>query len=212
MKKIIYILFFLSYILSFAQEKTVYGVVRDYYGELILGANVKIEGTTRGTSTDFDGSYKIKAKKNEYLVFSSIGTKSQRIIADKTEINVELKDDGKISEIEIPRIYKYRQKIYESITIDDIKYGGTPKYDFKKSAKKNEFIIYVIELTNYDFKKEDLEFQNKYNVKYSLIGNHEIDYLIKFNKLTFKHLKKKYKKNWLTEIRKDAVGIEKFVK
>ena len=34
------------------------------------------------------------------------------------------------------------------------------------------------------------------------------DYLKKYNKLTFKHLKKRYKKSWLLEIRKDAVGLK----
>jgi hypothetical protein len=42
-----------------------------------------------------------------------------------------------------------------------------------------------------------------------LIGSYKNDYLKKYNKLTFKHLKKKYKKTWLTEIRKDAVGLKK---
>ncbi|TAF09450.1 MAG: hypothetical protein EAZ75_07935 [Flavobacteriia bacterium] len=57
---------------------------------------------------------------------------------------------------------------------------------------------------------EDLEFEQRYNVKYSLMGSYQNDYLKKYNKLTFKHLKKKYKKSWLTEIRKDAIGLDNF--
>ena len=71
------------------------------------------------------------------------------------------------------------------------------------------FIIFVSGLTSYDFNKEDIAFQQKYNVKYSLIGSYKIDFLTKYNKLTFEHLKKKYKKSWLAEIRKDAVGLKK---
>jgi CarboxypepD_reg-like domain len=197
------------------KDRIVYGIVKDSIGDIIIGSNIIVEGTTRGTSTDFDGSYSIQAKKNEYIVFSFIGKKSQRIIADKTEINVELKSDGIILKEVLPyEPRKPRKKenwVTLPIKLKDLKYAGTPKYDFQKATKNNIFIIFVSKLTIYDFNKEDLEFQKKYNVKYSLIGNHKIDYLTKYNKLSFKHLKKKFKKAWLTEIRKDAVGLDTFL-
>lgn len=46
---------------SFAQEKTVSGVVSDASGP-IPGANVVVKGTKNGVQTDFDGKYAIKAK------------------------------------------------------------------------------------------------------------------------------------------------------
>ena len=63
---------------SFAQEKTVTGLVSDELGP-IAGANVVVEGTTRGTTTDFDGKYTIKAKQGEVLVFSFTGKKTSRV-------------------------------------------------------------------------------------------------------------------------------------
>jgi hypothetical protein len=54
---------------SFAQEKTVTGVVSDKTGP-IPGANVVVKGTTRSTQTDFDGKYSIKAKAGEVLLIS----------------------------------------------------------------------------------------------------------------------------------------------
>jgi TonB-linked SusC/RagA family outer membrane protein len=57
---------------SFAQEKTVTGVVTDAVGPL-PSANVVVKGTTRGTQTDFDGKYTIKAKAGEVLEISFAG-------------------------------------------------------------------------------------------------------------------------------------------
>ena len=78
---------------SFAQEKTVTGVVSDELGP-IAGANVVVEGTTRGTTTDFDGNYTIKAKQGEVLVISYTGKKTTKItVAAANSYNVSLKDD-----------------------------------------------------------------------------------------------------------------------
>ena len=81
-------------IIAFAQEKTITGIVSDKLGPL-PGANVVVKGTTRGTQTDFDGKYSIKAKEGETLDFSYIGMKSKQVkIAKKTTINVQLDEDG----------------------------------------------------------------------------------------------------------------------
>ena len=49
---------------SFAQEKTVTGTVSDAQGPLV-GANVLVNGTKTGASTDFDGKFAIKAKSGD---------------------------------------------------------------------------------------------------------------------------------------------------
>lgn len=87
---------------SFAQEKTVTGVVSDELGP-IAGANVVVEGTTRGTTTDFDGNYTIKAKKGEVLVISYTGKLTVKVaVAAANSYNVSLKDDLKqLAEVEI---------------------------------------------------------------------------------------------------------------
>ena len=83
---------------SFAQEKTVTGVVSDELGP-IAGANVVVEGTTRGTTTDFDGNYTIKAKQGEVLVISYTGKKTTKItVAAANSYNVSLKDDVLVGE------------------------------------------------------------------------------------------------------------------
>ncbi len=81
---------------SFAQEKTVTGVVSDAGGTL-PGVNVLVKGTTRGVSTDIDGRYAIKASAGEILVFSFIGLKDQeKKVGASNSISVVLTPDAKV--------------------------------------------------------------------------------------------------------------------
>lgn len=84
---------------SLAQEKTITGVVSDNLGPL-PGANVTVKTTTRGTQTDFDGKYTIKASKGETLVFSFVGYSSKSItIGNNNTINVKLKSAQTLQEV-----------------------------------------------------------------------------------------------------------------
>ena len=86
-------------IVAFAQEKTITGIVSDNLGPL-PGANVNVKGTTRGTQTDFDGKYSIKAKEGETLVFSFTGYNSKSVkITKATTINVVLDGAVTLSEV-----------------------------------------------------------------------------------------------------------------
>lgn len=214
MKKLLYLSFLFLTVLAFGQEKTVFGkVVSLENGEPLPGATVIIKNTTKGTNTDFDGNYSITANLNDTLVFKYIVYKTQEIIADKEEINV-IMEEGENPKIELGPPYRPQRPISIPIriTAKDIKNADNPKYMFRKNAKSNMFIVFVSELTSYDFSKEELEFQGKYNIKYSLIGNYSVEYLEKNNKLTFKHLNKKYNTDWQNEIRKDAIGLDEFLK
>jgi hypothetical protein len=213
MKKLKIIIFLTLFSeLTFGQEIGVSGKITDgKTGEPIPGVSVIIGKTLKGSQTDFEGNYSIIAKTNDTLVYSFVGMKTQKIKADKEKINLQLLESETLKEIVVPPIEPKIKRLETTtiVTKKDIENADNPKYNFKRNAKINVFVIYVSELTSYNFNKEDLEFQQKYNVKYSLIGSYKIDYLTKHNNLTFKHLKKKYKKTWLTEIRKDAVGLEK---
>ena len=80
---------------SFAQEKTITGVVSDASGPL-PGVNVVVKGTTKGVSTGFDGSYSIKAKEGETLVYSFMGMRDvSKIVGASNVINTVLQDDSK---------------------------------------------------------------------------------------------------------------------
>jgi TonB-linked SusC/RagA family outer membrane protein len=84
---------------SFAQEKTVSGVVSDKTGPL-PGANIVVKGTTRTAQTDFDGKYSIKAKQGEVLVFTFTGYDNTTITVGASNIvNIKLQDGVKLDEV-----------------------------------------------------------------------------------------------------------------
>jgi TonB-linked SusC/RagA family outer membrane protein len=84
---------------SFAQEKTVTGVVSDATGTL-PGANVVVKGTTRGTQTDVDGKYSISAKAGEVLVFSFVGmTDVSMTVGASNTISVKLEQGVQLIEV-----------------------------------------------------------------------------------------------------------------
>lgn len=64
--------------ISFAQDRTITGTVTDDQGIPLPGVNINVENTNRGTQTDFDGNYSIKASQGDVLVFSFIGMKTAR--------------------------------------------------------------------------------------------------------------------------------------
>ena len=84
---------------SFAQEKTVSGVVSDASGP-IPGANVVVRGTKNGVQTDFDGKYAIKAKVGDVLVITFVGMQdaTAKVGASNT-INVKLQGGNTLDEV-----------------------------------------------------------------------------------------------------------------
>ena len=89
-KWILTLLIALSMQFSFAQEKTVSGVVSDQTGP-IPGVNVVVKGTSNGVQTDFDGKYAIKAKTGDVLVFSFIGMNNSNVtVGASNTVNVKL--------------------------------------------------------------------------------------------------------------------------
>ena len=100
-KWIFTLLLALSMQFSFAQEKTVTGVVSDNSGP-VPGANVVVRGTTRSTQTDFDGKYSIKAKAGEVLVISYVGMSNTTVtVGAANNVNIKLQEGVKLTEVVI---------------------------------------------------------------------------------------------------------------
>ena len=91
-KWIFALLLALSMQFSFAQERTVAGVVSDKSGPL-PGANVVVKGTTRGTQTDVDGKFSIKAKTGDILIVSFVGmTETTAKVGSSNTVNVVMQE------------------------------------------------------------------------------------------------------------------------
>ncbi|MGL2963178.1 SusC/RagA family TonB-linked outer membrane protein [Flavobacterium sp. RSB2_4_14] len=98
-KWIFTLLLALSMQFSFAQEKTVTGVVSDKTGPL-PGANVVVKGTTRSAQADFDGKFSIKAKAGEVLVISFTGYNNSTVtVGAANNYAVTLSDGIKLEEV-----------------------------------------------------------------------------------------------------------------
>lgn len=90
----LFLAFFIQ--MAFAQEKTVNGVVTDEEGLPLPGVGVVVQGTTRGTQTDFDGKYSLKAAVGEKLVFSFVSMDSQTVtVGASNTISVQMKMSSK---------------------------------------------------------------------------------------------------------------------
>lgn len=83
-----------SFTVLMAQESTISGAVTAN-GEPVPGVNIFIQGTTVGTISDLDGSYKITVPgPDAVLIFSSIGYKTfSATVGNQTIINVSLEED-----------------------------------------------------------------------------------------------------------------------
>ena len=99
MKQFITTLFLFSSLVLFGQGG-ISGVVLDENGGPLPGANVVIENTSTGVSTDFDGNFTINANSGEVLVISYIGYTSEYItVGNQDSITVSLQLDNELEEV-----------------------------------------------------------------------------------------------------------------
>lgn len=101
MKKLLSIFLITLTFHAFSQEKSISGSVKDETGTPLLGVTILIKGVAKGTVTDFDGNFSLKAKPSDILVFSYLGTETKEVaVGDQTTINVSLtKSDTTLEEI-----------------------------------------------------------------------------------------------------------------
>ncbi|MGB2174688.1 MAG: TonB-dependent receptor plug domain-containing protein, partial [Flavobacteriaceae bacterium] len=101
--------------LTFAQQRTISGTVSDENGLPLLGATVIISGTSTGTTTDFDGNYKINANTGDVLSFSYVGYQSQNItVGASNTVNATLQLDNTL-EVVVIEAYRTTSKATSNI-------------------------------------------------------------------------------------------------
>lgn len=99
-KNYLFLGLFLISSIVLAQEKEISGTVVGENGLPLIGVNILIEGTSRGTQTDFDGNYRIVASPGDVLVYSFVGFGTQkRTVANQDVINVQMAADNSLEEV-----------------------------------------------------------------------------------------------------------------
>ena len=111
---------------SFAQN-AIKGKVSAKDGETLVGVNVAIKGTTRGTNTDANGTYKLDVPNGSTLVFSYIGYLTKEVaVGSQATIDVVLDvNDKTLNEIVVvgygSQVKKEVTGAVQTITAKEIK-------------------------------------------------------------------------------------------
>ncbi|MEO7975902.1 SusC/RagA family TonB-linked outer membrane protein [Flavobacterium sp.] len=109
-------LFFMNFLLinsMSAQTSVVEGKITDAAGLSLPGVNIQEKGTKTGTSTDFEGSFKINVSNNKaILVISYLGFQTQEVsVAGKSKVNVSLSEQSNsLSEVVVVGYGKVKKK------------------------------------------------------------------------------------------------------
>lgn len=83
------------------QEAVVIGqVTSSIDGTPLPGVNIVVKGTSRGTTTDIDGKYRMDVSENETLVFSFVGFEAQEVVVgNQSQINITLNEGKHLDEV-----------------------------------------------------------------------------------------------------------------
>jgi len=80
---------------AIAQDQTVSGTVQDENAQPLTGVNVVVKGTTRGTTTDANGAYQLRARSGDVLVFGFVGYQRHEVtLGNQSTLNVRLDPDN----------------------------------------------------------------------------------------------------------------------
>lgn len=101
-------------------HKVVTGRITDLNGMGLPGAKVMIKGTSKGTTTDFDGNYTIKANVGDSLNISFVGYHPSTInIEESNLLNVTLSEDSSLNEVVVTSqaIKKEKKTLGYAVTV-----------------------------------------------------------------------------------------------
>lgn len=109
------------------QVRKISGIVKDAYGETIIGANVKVKGGASGTITNIEGQFVLEAPQNATLHISYIGYLPQEIaIKNQSVIVVTLKEDNKMLDEVVVIGYGTMKKKDLTGAVSSVKLSDTP--------------------------------------------------------------------------------------
>lgn len=95
MKRIILTLLYLHVIgIIVGQSFPLQGVVTATDGELLIGVNIKVKDSGRGTITDMDGNFQLVVEPGEHLLLTYIGFKElEYVVGEQRKVQIQLEPD-----------------------------------------------------------------------------------------------------------------------
>lgn len=122
-----------------AVAEGVSGVVTDENGDAIIGATVKVEGTSLGTVTDVDGRYSIALPRDRnQLTFAYVGFVTQTRKVKGSTLNVRMKEDENRLEEVMVIGYGTKSKRSSRNEVAHALEGTVPGVEVKKAKAKQE--------------------------------------------------------------------------
>ena len=160
--------------ISFAQERDISGNVTDDMGS-VSDISVKVKGTTKGTVTDFDGNYTIKAKTGDTLEFShvSYGT-IQKVVGTSNKIDVTMNTDGNtLDEVIVTALGIKRDK--KSLGVSQQSIGGEELVKAKETDISNALAgkvagLQIVGNSSSTFNNSQIKLRGESNVLYVIDG------------------------------------------
>lgn len=103
-------------------DKPIKGKVVDENGQGILGVNIMLKGTSKGTTTSSDGSFSINVDNDKsILVFSFVGYKTTETEAGNKDLQIKLVQDNlQLEQVVVTSSGTQRKKFESSVAISTI--------------------------------------------------------------------------------------------
>jgi TonB-linked SusC/RagA family outer membrane protein len=118
-------------------DETIKGTVKDSTGQPLIGVNVAVKGTNKGTQTNVNGSFTVQANIGDVLVFTYIGfIKKEISITSTAPLNIVLSADSKqLTEVVVTALGVKRSE--KSLVYANQVVGGNELNDVKTDNLMN---------------------------------------------------------------------------
>ena len=118
------------------QRKPATGIVKDRYGEPIIGAGVVVKGTKNGTISGIDGSFSLNnVEPGTVLVVSSLGYKSTEVLWKGNALEITLEDSAEslneatvTAEFGMKRVARAVGAAVQNVKASDIQEAGRENF------------------------------------------------------------------------------------
>lgn len=133
-KQLLLLLFSIFAVMGFA--RTVTGVVTSATDkQAIIGASVRVHGTTRGVTTDIDGKFTIDASDNDVLDITFVGMKPISVkVGSQSSLNIVMTDNAQtLGEVVVTAMGQTQEKkklnfAVQALNADEVTAGGTSNF------------------------------------------------------------------------------------